>query len=133
MFGKSGNTKTPQWYRSTTWICYSVVLLLIAAAVAAPLYAYFGSWRPAGETEAIWLQRSGAVTTLFSFMAGAMSVFAGGRLYTPGFFGDKDRLTVLAEFKKWFRFAEALIFGLSIIGTAVWGYGDLMYTAFHSD
>ncbi|MGI9563837.1 hypothetical protein [Pseudomonas fulva] len=122
-----GEPNTPERYRATTWICYCIVILLIAFALAAPLYSVLGNWMAQGESRGIWIQRSGAVTTLFSFIAGAMAVFTSGRLYTPGFFGNKHKLDVLVEFKYRFRVAEFLIFLLSILGTAVWGYGDLLY------
>lgn len=127
MFNVLGESETPKRYRSTTWICYAVVLLLIVIAIAAPLYAMFGQWTPAGESRSIWVQRSGAVTTLFSFIAAGMSVFTSGRLHTPGFFGDKNRIVILVEFRSRFQFAETLIFILSIIGTVLWGYGDLLF------
>ncbi|MHB2138316.1 hypothetical protein ACX64L_10230 [Pseudomonas monsensis] len=127
MFNVLGEPETPKRYRSTTWICYAIVLLLILAAIAAPLYAVFGQWVPVGESRPIWVQRSGAVTTLFSFIAAGMSVFTSGRLHTPGFWGDQNRITILVEFRGRFQFAEALIFILSITGTALWGYGDLLF------
>lgn len=127
MFNFMGEPESPARYRSTTWICYCIVLLLIAVALAAPLYSLFGDWMVEGEKRGIWIQRSGAVTTLFSFIAGAMVVFTSGRLYTPGFFGTKQKLDVLKEFKTRFRVAEFSIFLLSILGTVIWGYGDLLY------
>ena len=122
-----GDPKTPARYRATTWIFYCIVLLLIAVAVVAPLYSIFGHWMADGENRNIWVQRSGAVTTLFSFIAGAVTALMTGRLHTPGFFGDINRLTVLIEFRNKFRIAETAIFTLSIVGTVIWGYGDLVY------
>lgn len=124
LMGESG---TPARHKSTTWICYSIVIFLIAVAVAAPLYALLGDWMADGEKRGTWVQRSGAVTTLFSFIAGAMTVFTSGRLHTPGHFGDQLKLNVLIQFKSKFRAAESAIFLLSILGTAIWGYGDLLY------
>ncbi|MBS6035891.1 MULTISPECIES: hypothetical protein [Pseudomonas] len=122
-----GEPGTPVRYRSTTWFSYGMILLLIAVAALAPIYSIFGSWMAAGEERAIWVQRSGAVATLFAFIAGAMVVFTSGRLHTPGFWGDENRITVLSEFRGRFRFAESAILVLSITGTVIWGYGDLIY------
>ncbi|QXH44238.1 hypothetical protein KSS93_15175 [Pseudomonas xanthosomatis] len=127
MFNVMGEVDTPARYRSTTWVCFFMVLLLIAAAVAAPLYSIFGEWMAEGESRGIWIQRSGAVTTLFSFIAGGMIVFTSGRLHTPGFFGDSNRVPILMEFRWRFHLAETAIFMLSILGTVTWGYGDLIY------
>jgi len=127
MFKVFGASETPERFRFTTWVCYCIVLLLIAAAILAPGYAAFGAWLPQGEARPIWVQRSGAVTTLFSFIAAAMVVFTSGRLHTPGFWGDATRIPILMEFRGRFKFAETSIFGLSIVGTALWGYGDLLY------
>lgn len=130
MFNVMGEPGTPARHRSTTWVCYCIVMLLIAAAVVAPLFSILCEWMVSGESRAVWIQRSGAVTTLFSFIAGAMTVFTSGRLHTPGFFGDKQKLEVLKEFKWRFRFAEVAIFTLSVVGTVIWGYGDLLYKWF---
>lgn len=127
MFNVAGGAETPRRYRSTTWICYGIVMLLIASAIFAPLYSWLGSWMPASESKAVWIQRSGAITTLFSFMAGAMIVFSSGRLHTPGHFADANRYPILQEFRWLFGLAESLIFVLSIVGTIIWGYGDLLY------
>lgn len=127
MFNMMGEPETPARYRSTTWVCYCVVLLLLAVALAAPMYSIFGEWMADGEKRGIWIQRSGAVTTLFSFIAGGMAVFTSGRLHTPGFFGDANRIPILMEFRGRFQFAESAIFILSICGTVIWGYGDLVY------
>jgi hypothetical protein len=127
MFNMMGEPETPARYRSTTWMCYCIVLLLIGIAAAAPLVSMFGQWMAEGESRAVWVQRSGAVTTLFSFIAGAMVLFASGRLHTPGFWADENRITVLMEFRGKFKLAESAIFTLSVVGTVIWGYGDLVY------
>ena len=131
MFAFAGAPGTEARSRFTTWIFYVIVVFLLVAALATPLVAAFGPWLPAGESRAIWIQRSGAVTTLFSFMAGAMAVFTSGQLYTPGFFGDAVKLHVLKDFRLRFRIAEAAVFLLSLAGTVIWGYGDLIYSARH--
>ena len=126
MFFCPGEAGTEARYRFRTWICYIFVLALIAIAFASPVVAAFVQWMPTGETRGSWLQRSGAVTTLFSFIAGAMAVFTSGQLYTPGFFGDARKLNILKEFRYHFRIVETLIFLLSLVGTVIWGYGDLI-------
>ena len=131
MFAFAGAVGTEARSRFATWIYYVIVVLLLVVAFATPLVAAFGSWLPAGEARAIWIQRSGAVTTLFSFIAGDMAVFTSGQLYTPGFFGDVIKLQVLKEFNIRFRIAEAAVFLLSVAGTFIWGYGDLVYKAMH--
>lgn len=128
MLNLMGQPGTPERYRSTTWLCYGMVLILISVATAAPIYSVFGDWMPGGESRGVWIQRSGAVTTLFSFIAGAMTVFTSGRLYTPGFFGNGQKLAVLKEFRLRFIIAETAIFMLSVTGTVIWGYGDLLHS-----
>lgn len=113
-------------YRSSTWCFFAGVLVLLGLAVLAPIVSVVVEWLPPGETCASWFQRSGAVTTLFSILAGALAVITSGRLHTPGTFGDQNKLEVLKEFKKRFVRAESTLLVTTVVGTVIWGYGDLL-------
>ena len=113
-------------YRSSTWCFFAGVLALLVLAVLAPILSMVVEWLPPGETRASWFQRSGAVTTLFSLLAGALAVITSGRLHTPGTFGTKNKIEVLKEFKARFVRAESALLALTVVGTVIWGYGDLL-------
>lgn len=113
-------------HRRSTLFFYIGVLTLLGLAVLAPIISWFVDWMPLSETRPSWFQRSGAVTTLFSFLAGALAVVTSGRLHTPGTWGNVDKLEVLKEFKVRFSRAEIALLVLTVIGTVIWGYGDLL-------
>jgi len=98
--------------------------------ITAPVAALALEWMPIGEKRTIWFQRSGAVTTLFSFLGAALAVVTSGRLYTPGSYGQLDKIEVLKEFKTQFIWAEIGLIVLSVLGTIIWGYGDLIVRQF---
>jgi len=64
--------------------------------------------------------------TIFAIQAGAIALVASGRLYSPGTFGDHNRIVVLMEFKNRFALAEKSVLILTLAGTVIWGYGDLL-------
>jgi hypothetical protein len=113
-------------YRKSTWQFFVGVLALMALAALAPLATLTIDWVPLGESRSSWFQRSGAVTTLFSFLAAALAVVTSGRLHTPGTFGSQNKIEVLIEFKKRFGFAEIGLLILTLLGTVIWGYGDIL-------
>jgi hypothetical protein len=49
-------------------------------------------------------------------------------LHKPGTWGDKQKLEVLDEFGLRFSIAEWSSLGLTITGTFIWGYGDLIHS-----
>lgn len=101
-------------------------------SIAAPVAAFSFEWMPISEKRALWFQRSGSVTTLFSFLGAALAVVTSGRLYTPGYYGSSDKIAVLEEFKVRFKWVEIGLIALSVIGTIIWGYGDLIVRQFVS-
>jgi hypothetical protein len=99
---------------------------MLAVAVAAPIAAVFVTWMPGGEVRKIWFQRSGAITTIFSLLAATLSIAAARNLYKPGTWGSLYAINVLAEYQPNLDRIERIAFVLTIIGTVVWGYGDLL-------
>ena len=113
--------------RVIAWCFYLGCLLLLAASVFAPIYSWSG-WRPAGENPGIWFQRSGAITTIFSLLSVTILTMGTNTLHKPGTWGDKQKLEVLDEFGLRFSIAEWSSLGLTITGTFIWGYGDLIHS-----
>ncbi|MEI6847160.1 MAG: hypothetical protein WCK32_03840 [Chlorobiaceae bacterium] len=101
---------------------YFITTLCLAAVLIEPL-AYFSFLKPDTEGAASWFQRSGAITSIFSYFA-------------------QFRISVFAESIKGSTFAETWwlynIFGkkasliswivaiIGLWGAFVWGYGDLI-------
>lgn len=116
--------------RAIAWCFYSACLLLLAVALIAPIYSWSG-WRPDGESPGVWFQRSGAIATIFSLLSVTVLTMGTNTLHKPGTWGDKFKLEVLDEFRLRFSIAEWSSFGLTIAGTFIWGYGDLIFARFH--
>ncbi|MGH8423862.1 MAG: hypothetical protein ACRER3_16160, partial [Pseudomonas fluorescens] len=74
----------------------------------------------------VWFQRSGAITTVFSMFAAAAIKVLVSRLHVPGTWGDDDGCAVLEQFKVRLDMANKMSFALIVLGTVVWGYGDVI-------
>ncbi|MEB2514833.1 hypothetical protein SOP85_05205 [Pseudomonas sp. YuFO20] len=112
--------------RATNPYCWGGFTMLGVAAVA-PLIALFVPWVPVGESQATWFQRSGSITTIFSLLAATLSIAASRNLHKPGTWGDLYAITVLAEYQPNLNRIEQMSFVLTLIGTIIWGYGDIPF------
>jgi len=117
-------------FRKQAWLDYSAVAALLLIAIAVPALSFIESARPSGESLGVWFQRSGAITTVFSMFAAATIKILVDRLHVPGTWGDDDGLAVLENFNVRLAVANKMSFGLIVIGTVVWGYGDVIINHF---
>ncbi|MCY1299139.1 hypothetical protein D9M69_627100 [compost metagenome] len=117
-------------HRRRSWICFVAIVVILLIAAAAPSLAAVGYGRPGGELQSIWFQRSGSISTVMALFGGLVIPYAYNKLHVPGTWGEDEGLHVLAEFQPRFKRAEAVAFALTIIGTVIWGYGDLLWSAF---
>lgn len=114
-------------HRIRSWICLAATVVLLAIAFAAPALASAGLCRPVGESQGVWFQRSGSVATVMALFGGIVIPYAYNKLHQPGTWGELGGITVLAEFKTRFQIAEGFAFVITVVGTAIWGYGDLVW------
>lgn len=117
---------TEELRRLTKPYCWGGFLML-AIAVIVPLAALFIPWVPNGDTQAVWFQRSGAVTTVFSLLAATLSISASRNLFKPGTWGSLYAINVLAEYQPNLDRIERISFFLTLVGTLIWGYGDIPF------
>lgn len=117
--------KTEELRSKTKPYCVAGFVML-AIAIAAPLGAVLLPWLPIGELRPIWFQRSGSITTIFSLLAATLAIAASRNLYKPGTWGSLYAINVLAEYQPNLDRIERWAFVLTIIGTIIWGYGDLL-------
>ncbi|MCA8153368.1 hypothetical protein DF044_24135 [Burkholderia contaminans] len=107
-----------------TW--RSIVYLLALAALLLITLPCVDALRPAGESMAQWFQRAGAPVTVFAFLAQNKASHLGD-LLTPGSFGGPEIMSLRSRYlpkqKRGLWFATCL----TIIGTIVWAYGDLLF------
>ena len=107
-------------------LCF--ILLLCVVAVVAEVMAYFSALKPEGELTALWFQRSGAITAIFS-------AFAQFRINS---FLESIRGGTFAEswalYRQFIRRQVVISWIVTILalwGAIVWGYGDLIFKALH--
>jgi hypothetical protein len=102
---------------SSRAVVINAFALCIAACVP-PMLALLWSIRPSAETAASWFQRSGALTTILAVLA---QVKAGAAPAPP--------LAVSSDAHRWAWWqgvALWLSLILVVVGTVIWGYGDLL-------
>ena len=103
-------------------ILWAFVLCL--CAVIPPLFSLVGSFRPQAEPPGQWFERSGAAMTVFAVFAqlkaGSIATMIAG-----GTFGESWE--AYHKYKRHQAVAAVLSLVLVVIGTVVWGYGDLLF------
>lgn len=101
-------------------------VVLICLALATPTLGLLGVFKPDTETMAIWFQRSGAVMTIFALLCttGMSSALKG---LTPPGASDLDLIDAEKKYGGEYAFMDRVAFWLTIVGTFVWGYGDVFY------
>lgn len=109
------------------WHSLSLSWLLIFLAAAIPLLALILPFpQAAGLDRAGWFSRSGALTTVFAILAEGVLIRAKLSI-TPVGFGWVGLQEQRDRFIPKFNAPEWLIFTLTVIGTLIWGYGDIPF------
>lgn len=104
----------------------AALLLLAIVATVAPLFGFF---KPASETLGVWWQRGGAPTVVFAFLAQNKAQLLGA-LLTPGSFTSDEMEALRKKYKGSHQIGAAGASVLTVSGTVVWGYGDLLLNWF---
>ena len=102
---------------------YAFALLVLAVAVTA--MAYLGLLRPQEEEQSIWFQRSGSVMVVCAIWA-EIRLFKIDNLVNPSGLVSAEFRT-FEPFKRWYFFLRIAGFFIAILGTMVWGYGDIFF------
>lgn len=106
------------------WLCG----LLLIPALAAPIFAYYGFLMPDSELQGVWFQRSGSIAVIIAIFSelllAKLNSYPGlqSSLKDIGNYGDPIWFHLF--FYKLVYFTAGLI---AVIGTIIWGYGDLLY------
>lgn len=103
---------------------FSVAIILILLAIAAPYFAYLEFFIPSSEKASTWLQRSGSITVLLSLIAEYIISRLHGIIRPTGFTSietEKIRKTI----EKPLMFSRYTGGFIAVLGTIIWGYGDL--------
>jgi len=108
--------------------CLYLELFLLLAMIAT-FVPLFGVFKPAGETLGVWWQRGGAPTVVFALLAQNRAHYL-GLLLTPGSFTSKEMESLRLKYRARHRIGDGFALGLTVLGTVVWGYGDLLLNWF---
>lgn len=104
----------------------SLSWVIVGLAIAIPIMALIMPFPSVAELDrAGWFGRSGAVTTVFAILAEVILIRAKLSITPPGF-GWKGLKEQRDNFIPKFERPELLILILTILGTLIWGYGDLL-------
>lgn len=128
-------TKEVFWTdRRRTWLYFSLIVVLLVIASLAPITAngVLCSLKPPMESSGVWFQRTGAISTVFALLAATLQADAARKLWSPGFLGDIHKMAVLTSFERKFSICRNLSFLISVLGTVIWGYGDILLSNFTS-
>lgn len=101
------------------WGCVA----LLSVAIAMPFVAFFDI-RPSFEALEVWVQRSGAITSIYALLSTTVADMGLRKLHRPGEAGDLYKLEVLKEVSFKFEVVRWTALFVTVIGTLVWGYGD---------
>ncbi|WP_224795597.1 hypothetical protein, partial [Pseudomonas fluorescens] len=95
-------------------VFYAWLLVVTALGIAAA--AYFGLFNPRPNEPGAWFSRSGALVTVLAIFAEQIVSRMLGRMHN----GIQPKV-------RWLVYPRACAFALIILGTIVWGYGDLLF------
>lgn len=105
--------------------CFVKIWISLAISVAVLVIALIPDLIPSGQTLPSWFQRSGSLTTIGAVIVGIYATRMRDHLEGK-FMGDFYGIEVFKRVKLPFTIATASAFILSVVGTIVWGYGDLL-------
>jgi hypothetical protein len=101
----------------TSWI-------LLFTAVIVTVLAYHGFLMPDIDTPAIWFQRSGAFVVLIAIFAEIYFISE------PKSISDNFDIKAREKRKTLIKISNVANLSLGVIGTIIWGYGDLIRLQF---
>ena len=104
-------------------IIISTCCLILSALI--PVLAYFGIFQPESEPIGSWFQRSGSIGVLFAAIAELFMNKIAPFVNAGGIVGESE-IEWEKEFYTYYRNICILGGVLALVGTIIWGYGDLL-------
>ena len=108
--------------------CFLKIWISLALSVAVLVIALIPSLVPSSQTLPGWFQRSGSLTTVGAVIIGIYATRMRDRLEGK-FLADLYGIEVFKRVKLPFTIATSCAFVLSVVGTIVWGYGDILVSS----
>ena len=113
--------------RKTITLSLLTTLPIVFVAIGVPLIAFFcPNLMPEGETTATWFQRSGAIVVALAVWIEIKNNAISGYIYPSGI-SSSEFTELKNSYASYFNLIKWLGFALAIIGTIIWGYGDIPF------
>lgn len=109
------------YYTRKIIIGQGFIFLLLVSSFASMLMGYSGCFMPDMEMSSIWFQRSGSIAVILSIFAELFFIKESSGLL------NNSEIEAKNKFKTLIIITNILSFVLIVLGTFVWGYGDLIY------
>lgn len=100
----------------------TIIFILLVFSLIFIMTSMMGFLKPSNELAEVWFQRSGSIAVALAIFAevGLVSFsIKQNKLLTEGLF--------IQELQPWIDRGELLAKTMLVVGTLVWGYGDLIY------
>ncbi|MBA4287441.1 MAG: hypothetical protein C0439_00430 [Pseudomonas sp.] len=108
-----------------TYLIFAIVLLGIG--IAAPFVRDYLLWlKPINDSPAQWLERTGAITTIFGLLAINLIDEGIERMVPSKKLPNLGDVQVYDAFESSFSWIKRFAFVLTIVGTLIWGYGTVI-------
>jgi hypothetical protein len=105
-----------------------LMIAFAAIAVVTMLFPFISVMRPASQTLGTWWSRAGAPMSVFAVLSQNAAIRLGEYLQF-GSFSSSEMVTLRQKYCAVQAFGFRLSIVLTLVGTLVWGYGDLMIGA----
>jgi hypothetical protein len=104
---------------------YRAIFLIIVAITLSSL-AFYGVFKPIKEPLEVWFQRSGSIMTIFAIIAD-FCLFKAHNIFNPAGLGISTTEELKTKYNNKYSFLSFFAVAITITGTVIWGYGDLMH------
>jgi hypothetical protein len=99
--------------------------IFAALSILMPALSLSGLLKPTSEVLGVWFQRSGATTVVFAVFAEWKATNMLG-VFKPLGFVDQTFHSTRDKYLKQVKFYNYIALSLVVLGTVIWGYGDLL-------
>ncbi len=104
---------------------WQILCLSIIAAILI-LFPFVDAFKPDDQPIKLWFPRIGAPIAIFALLAQNKVNYL-GELLTPNTFSTAELNELSLRYKKKQRIGNAVSLFLTMVGTLIWGYGDLIW------
>ena len=100
-------------------------ILIILSALLVPILSVLCKWYPEGESVGSWFQRSGSLVVMLTIWA-EYKLFSINSEINPTGIVISKHTEIKNKYKKPHIITSYCALTLAILGTIIWGYGDLL-------